>query len=108
MIDARRMEVYSALYDSELKEILPPAAMVLRREMFDDYLINNKILFMGNGSIKFQSILSHANAIFENFEISAENMSALAETDFSQNRFADLAYLEPLYLKDFYSSSQFL
>jgi len=106
MMDARRMEVYTALYDKQLSEIISPTAMILHEDSFADYLINNKIKFFGTGSAKFKSILSHPHASFLEFEPSAAMMAGLAEKFFTNKEFADLAYVEPLYLKNFYSSSQ--
>jgi tRNA threonylcarbamoyladenosine biosynthesis protein TsaB len=106
MIDARRMEVYTALYDASLQTILAPTAMVIDSQSFFSYLENNKILFFGNGSNKVKDVITHSNAFFGEQEISAAEMVALAEEKFRNLEFANLAYAEPLYLKDFYSSSQ--
>jgi tRNA threonylcarbamoyladenosine biosynthesis protein TsaB len=106
MIDARRMEVYTALYDKSMKEILSPRAMIINENSYSEYLATKRILFFGNGSQKLQTLLKHENSAFELMQIKADNMASLAEKSYQNNRFADLAYTEPLYLKDFYSSSQ--
>lgn len=106
MIDARRMEVYTALFDANLKAILPPTAMILDASSLSEFLNKYQIVFFGNGYKKFKSIISHPNAIFEDVEITASSMIQLANNKFLLKSFSDLAYTVPLYLKDFYSSSQ--
>ena len=108
MIDARRMEVYTALYTNSLEIVLPPRAMIIDSESFLSHLEKNKILFFGNGSQKVKNVITHENAFFAEQHLSAVEMVALAENKFQKREFADLAYSEPLYLKDFYSSSHIL
>ncbi len=103
MIDARRMEVYCAVFDGELKEITPVNAHILDANSFTDILKTNKIAFFGNGSSKAKDLLQgDANAFFfEKLDPSATAMVHLAEEAFEQKRFEDVAYLEPYYLKEF-------
>jgi tRNA threonylcarbamoyladenosine biosynthesis protein TsaB len=103
MIDARRMEVFTAVYDQSLKEIMAPCAMILNGTNFDDLLADHTILFSGNGSPKWKTVLSNANARFSEMTTSAEDMVQLAASRFEEKRFADLAYVEPFYVKEFYS-----
>lgn len=106
MIDARRMEVFTALYDGNLNEIIQPHNRVLSETDFSDVLQKSKIVFFGNGSDKFSGLLSsHPNAIFKKLEITAEQMVGLAYHYFSEKKFADLAYCEPFYTKEFFSST---
>ena len=103
MIDARRMEVFTALYDQDLKEILSPVNLVLDNNSFSDYLSYSKILFFGNGSDKFQPLLNNSNAIFMSVEFDARTMVNLANQSYINQEFSDLAYSEPYYVKDFYT-----
>lgn len=103
MLDARRMEVYCAVYDSSNREIIPTAAEIINGHSFTDLLKSNKLIFFGDGSSKCKNILSvNANAIFiEDVVPSATNMTSLSESAFSKKTFEDVAYFEPFYLKDF-------
>lgn len=104
LIDARRMEVFYALYDKQFHIIKEPQAAILSQDFFSDLLQSKKILFFGTGSTKLHDMLSHENAIF-NIEINhdASEMSTVSEKYFTQNQFADLAYAEPFYVKGFHS-----
>ena len=103
MFDARRMEVYAAIYDSELNSILETEAKVIDETSFHDILSNSKISFLGPGAEKCRDIINHQNAIFElDIEVSASGMNRLSEEKLNQKDFEDLAYFEPFYLKDFY------
>jgi len=103
MIDARRMEVFTALYDASLKNIKPPAAMVLDKGSFAEMLQPNTIIFSGSGSIKWKNMVSHPNAVFTSVQHNASHLSILSYKIFAGGRFADLAYSEPLYLKEFFT-----
>ena len=103
MIDARRMEVFTALYGTNGQVIVEANALVLTEQSFTEHLQNNQIVFGGSGSSKFKNILHHPNAMFVTTIHSAENMITLSEKAFTENNFADLAYSEPLYLKEFFS-----
>jgi tRNA threonylcarbamoyladenosine biosynthesis protein TsaB len=102
MIDARRMEVFMALYDKHLNIIIEPAALILSEESFKDELANNVIFFGGNGSNKLEEILHQPNAKFIDVSYSATDMIGLSEQAFAIGQFANLAYSEPYYLKEFY------
>ena len=106
LIDARRMEVFTAVYNKELKEIVPPTAMILDGTNFDHLLLDHKMIFSGNGATKLKQVLSNANAFFSPAAATAEDMVHLAGSHFLQQRFANLAYTEPLYLKEFYSPAR--
>lgn len=102
MIDARRMEVYTALYDQALEPRLAPQSMILDNNSFGEWLDNNRIVFLGDGSEKAQTVINHSNAIFrQGVKPVACNMLALAEKAFREADFLDVAYSTPLYLKDF-------
>lgn len=106
MIDARRMEVYTAVYDKNLNAVLAPCAMILDGRNFDELIQHRRILFSGNGIKKFKENFTNANATFSNNVASAADMVHLSSEKFREKRFADLAYLEPLYLKEFYSTAR--
>lgn len=106
MIDARRMEVYTAVYDKNLNEVLAPCAMILDGKNFDGLIQNRQIIFSGNGSKKLKETFAHANATFSNTKASAADMLNMSRQKFNNGQFADLAYLEPLYLKEFYSTAR--
>ena len=106
MIDARRMEVFTAIYTKELEIIKEPAAITLNENSFDEYLLNNSICFFGNGSNKFRTINKHEKAVFNDLKIDASSMVSLSEKSFAEKGFADLAYAEPLYLKEFYTPAK--
>ena len=103
MIDARRMEVYYAIFDENGKEIRETCAEIIDENSFMEYLAKNKVVFGGDGALKCRSLLDkHPNAIFlDNFQASAKYMVSLSEEKFKQKKFENLAYFEPFYLKDF-------
>lgn len=101
MIDARRMEVFTALYSKDLQTIKEPAAITLNEKSFDEELANHSICFFGNGKVKFRSINKNENAFFRSIDTDASHMVSLSEDKFRQKEFADLAYAEPIYLKEF-------
>lgn len=103
MIDARRMEVFTALYDCNLQAVLPPAALILDENSFAAELANQPIVFCGNGSSKWQPLITNTNAVFSNTLPGAETLAVLAWNAFKQGDFADLAYSEPFYLKEFFT-----
>ena len=102
MIDARRMEVFTAMYSKDLQTIKEPAAITLNEKSFEEELANHSICFFGNGSDKFRSIKKNENAFFSSIDTDASHMVSLSADKFRQKEFADLAYAEPLYLKEFY------
>lgn len=102
MIDARRMEVYCAVYDGQMNEVKETSADIIDEKSFSELLQKNKMLFFGDGSDKCKALLSHPNAIFiSGVSPSAQYMLPLAEKAFAEKRFEDVAYFEPYYLKDF-------
>ena len=102
MIDARRMEVYTQLFDTNGKPNSEVEAKILDENAFSNMLESKKMLFLGNGSHKAKTILVNPNALFiENFLPSARYMLPLANEMFIKKQFEDVAYFEPLYLKDF-------
>lgn len=102
MIDARRMEVYCALYDRALNEVVQTQALVIDSDSFKNYLDKQPIYFMGNGADKCVETIQHPNAHFiKNIVPRAKNMIPLAEMAMAKEQFEDVAYFEPFYLKEF-------
>ena len=101
MLDARRMEVYSAVFDSAGKQLRETRAEVLEETSFEDYL-EKKVHFIGNGVAKFEEICKSPNAVFHKMEFpSAKEMAQIAEMKYKKSDIEDVAYFEPYYLKDF-------
>lgn len=100
MIDARRMEVYTAIFDGQGKQLTETEAKVIEETSFED-LQGKKIVFIGDGAEKCKDVLAHLNAIFIQEYPSAKNMISLSEEKYLQKSFEDVAYFEPFYLKDF-------
>jgi len=104
MIDAKRMEVYCAVYDENLNEIKKTSAEIIDENSFSDLLQKNKIMFFGDGATKCKIKITHPNAVFvDDINPSAQFMIPIAEKYFSDPEFSgeDVAYFEPFYLKDF-------
>ncbi len=102
MFDARRMEVYAAIYDSELNELLPTNAIVIDENSFSDFLEKGNVCFIGPGAEKCQEMIQHKNATFDlNIQVNSNGMAEIAEKKYTVKDFEDTAYFEPFYLKDF-------
>ena len=106
MIDARRMEVFAAIYNFDLKEVLPMNALILNENSFEQELKNNKIIFSGSGANKFKEICKSENATFSTVQHSAKNMVDLATKKFTKNDFSNLAYTSPNYGKEFFTTAK--
>ena len=106
MIDARRMEVFTAVYDANLNIVLPPCAMELDKFSLVNLMLNKKIYFLGNGSAKWATICDKINAEFVEVECNSMIMSKLVWQKFSSHLYSSLVYAEPAYLKDFFSTSK--
>lgn len=103
MIDARMMEVYTAVFDIKMVEKLPPSAMILDEDSFKILLQNNHLLFLGSGAGKWKSIVRSENAGFINELDITASICKLSLEKYLGNDFTDLTYSEPLYIKDFFS-----
>lgn len=102
MLDARRMEVYVAVFDANHHQIRAIQAQILDENSFLDYLNKDEVYFIGNGVDKTKRIIHHKNAVFvENKLPSAKEMGKLAFEKYKNQDFEDVAYFEPFYLKDF-------
>ncbi len=102
MLDARRMEVYSAVFDSENIQIREIKAEVINEMSFLNYLAASKVYFLGDGAEKCKTSITHSNAVFVDSKYpSAKEMSILSYDKYKKNDIEDVAYFEPFYLKDF-------
>lgn len=102
MLDARRMEVYSQIFDRSLHEIRPIAADIVDASTYADYLADRPVYFFGNGAAKCMKVIGGGNAhLVESVEPLAKNMFPLAEKRMAAQQFEDVAYFVPFYLKDF-------
>ncbi len=102
MIDARRMEVYSAFFNSKGEFIRDVKAEIIDENSYQDVLRKQKMIFFGDGSEKIGEVIKHENVVFvKNFNPSSNYMAGLSEIKFREKQFEDVAYFEPFYLKDF-------
>jgi len=102
MIDARRMEVYTALYNKQGENVKPVSAEIIDENAFSSFLKDHKIQFFGNGAAKCKHMLTHVNALFDGpLKTSARFMQNLAERKYNNKEFENVAYFEPFYLKNF-------
>ena len=103
MIDARRMEVYCSIIDTDLKTLVPTYAKIIVKDSFSDLLKDKSITFFGDGANKCKEFLNHKNAHFvDDYNPSAKFMGVLAYNKFQKEEFEDVGYFEPFYLKEFY------
>ena len=102
MLDARRMEVYAQILDRGLKEIRPIHADVVEADTYKEWLDAHPVYFFGNGAAKCNDVITHPNAHFiSGIEPLAKNMMPLAEKRNANEKWEDVAYFVPFYLKDF-------
>lgn len=102
MIDARRMEVYTAIYDKDFNVIKPISADVVESDLYEDYLQKGKIVVVGTGSEKCKEVLTDSNYIFDNtIRLCAKDMIEFSNEKYKNKDFEDVAYFEPYYLKEF-------
>lgn len=102
MLDARRLEVYSAVFDSNFAQLRATEAQIINESSFQEYLEKGKVYFIGDGAEKCKDFIKHENAVFVDHAFpSAKEMISLAAEKFDRQEFEDVAYFEPFYLKDF-------
>lgn len=102
MIDARRMEVYTAFFNRNNDTLVDTKAEIINEDSFADILSEHLVYFFGNGSAKIKNTLTGNNVRYlEDIETSAQNLAQLSEQKFQEKQFEDIAYFEPFYLKDF-------
>ena len=102
MLDARRMEVYAAVYDRALNPVREVGADVVDSETYKEFLDRQPVYFFGNGAKKCMEVIHHPNARYiDGIDPLAKWMMPLAERRFLKEQFEDVAYFVPFYLKDF-------
>lgn len=102
LLDARRMEVYSAIFDDKYQQIREIEAEIIDENSFSSYLKHQKVYFLGDGALKCKEIIKHDNAIFiDAVDPSSKEMGKLAFEKYKKSDFENVAYFEPFYLKDF-------
>ena len=107
MIDARRMEVYSAIYDESYALIRETKADIIDEHSFCDKLQNHTVYFLGDGAEKCKETIVHKNAVFiKNVFPSAKEMTQLSYDKYKENKIEDIAYFEPFYLKNFVATQE--
>jgi len=103
MLDARRMEVFTALYDTALNELIAPCAMILDEDSFSAWLNKTEVVFFGSGINKWSAMARSNNAIFRDSFYTPADLASVSYKAYTVNDFADIAYTEPIYLKEFYA-----
>lgn len=105
MIDARRMEVFTAVYNNNLQPVVEPCALVLEETTFNDLFVEHRVVLNGNGAKKFMDISENNNLIYIDKVVSPVAMAKLFTNKFKCEDFADVAYSEPFYAKPFYTTA---
>ena len=107
MLDARRMEVYAALYTHDGQEVLAPKPLILDADTLAEQLAQHSVLFFGNGAAKFRAVLgkSAQTEFLTSIEPSASAVGTLAIAAYHRQEFQDVAYYEPFYLKEVYTTT---
>lgn len=106
MIDARRMEVFTTIFNENLIRLTEPSALILDHHAFKEELEKSTMVFCGNGSVKWQTICNHNNAVFSDIAYNVEDLSTIAAQKFAESDFTEIAYAEPFYLKNVYTGSK--
>jgi tRNA threonylcarbamoyladenosine biosynthesis protein TsaB len=102
LLDARRMEVYTAVFDYSGKQLKEVSAEIIDENSFAEFLEKDKVFILGDGAEKCKEIITHKNAVFIDDKFpSANEMSKLGFLKYKKNDIEDVAYFEPFYLKDF-------
>lgn len=107
LLDARRMEVYSAVYDPDNKEVREVRAEIISEQSFSEYLNQSPCILIGPGAGKCADVIRHENANFDNKKLpSAREMVPMAWDKWQKKEFENVAYFEPYYLKDFITTAK--
>jgi tRNA threonylcarbamoyladenosine biosynthesis protein TsaB len=107
MLDARRMEVYYALYDCEGNTLKNISAEIINEGSFMEIPLSKEIVFFGEGALKLREVIKRPNIRFEeNFKMSAAHLFAPSYKALKEGKLENIAYFEPLYLKDFITTKQ--
>ncbi|HEY5464874.1 MAG TPA: tRNA (adenosine(37)-N6)-threonylcarbamoyltransferase complex dimerization subunit type 1 TsaB [Hanamia sp.] len=104
MIDARRMEVFTAVYDNKLNEIIPPSAMIIAENSFREIMTKQNVYFSGSGSHKFKNIIPHLHdSQFIPDTIDSKSLGIFSWNKLQKKEFENVAHSKPYYIKDFYT-----
>ncbi len=106
LIDARRMEVFTAVYDSVLNEIQPPHALIIDEHAFESLYTRQPVIFSGSGRTKLRSVLTNPHISYLDIQHNASHMVTWAGEAYRSGNFVNLAYCEPLYVKEFFDPSR--
>lgn len=106
MIDARRMEVFTAVYQSDMTPVMPATAMVIDENSFANFLTDRKMSFFGAGSDKCKPIIISPNATFININFNVDYLGILSFYRYLQHEFTGVAYSEPVYTKEFHTHTK--
>lgn len=106
MIDARRMEVYTAIYKYNMKEVEPPSAQILNENSFEEYSNAPKLIFSGSGIKKFQHLTKLPASCFSDIAISTEALTYFSWKKYQQSECENISSAQPLYIKEFYTTSK--
>jgi tRNA threonylcarbamoyladenosine biosynthesis protein TsaB len=101
MVDARRMEVYTAIFTPDGRQLTETRPVIVDADSFADILAEGPVLFIGDGAVKCRAAIPSQNAFFAEAFPTAMALAPLAEAAYQEKRFEDIAYFEPFYLKDF-------
>lgn len=104
LIDARRNEVFTAIYDKQIRVKNSTYALIIQPDSFAGLLTNNILIFCGNGVEKTKKIIVHENARYSSLPTDARHLSTISRQYYLERSFADLAYSEPFYIKDFHTT----
>ena len=103
LIDARRMEVYTAIYDIHLENILQQTNLIIDNDSFSNYTTEHLIVFGGSGSLKVMNCIDNKNCLYPDNSDYSKEACCIATERYKNNEFDALIYSEPYYLKEFYS-----
>ncbi len=106
LIDARRMEVFTALYNLDLQELQPPHALIIETDSFMTIYDHTPVVFSGSGHQKLKEILTGHNIAYNSIQHNASHLITLAGKAYAAGIFADLAYSAPLYVKEFFDPAK--
>lgn len=108
MIDARRMEVFTAIYDNQLMEIQSPAAIVLDEKSFSNLAFDLLVFYFGSGAEKFKKLIQNSDTNFHYLlsDISSESLASFGWNKFKKNDFENMVNAKPLYVKEFYTTAK--
>jgi len=108
MIDARRMEVFTAVYDAQLNAVMEPSAMVLEENSFTGLPATKPVYFFGNGAEKFKSLIKNQSSpySFPDVNVTSDALASFSWNKFKKNQFENLMTAKPVYIKEFYTPAK--